>query len=183
MSARLFIVDDERLIRWSLEQTLVKAGYDVSTASTGEAAVVTVRENPPDLVLLDLKLPDMDGLQVLRQIKELAPHVQVLIMTAYADVGTAVEAMKPGAYDYLPKPIDFENLAVTLRNALEASQLRRQVQLLSEQHLYPYRFDRIVGTSRAIQEVIALARKARMSEATTVLIQGESGTGKDLLAK
>ncbi len=183
MPSRLLVVDDERLIRWSLDQTLSKDGYEVSTASTGEAALAVVREDPPDLVFLDLKLPDTDGLQVLRQIRELAPHVQVLIMTAYADVGTAVEAMKLGAYDYLPKPIDFKNLAVTVRNALEASQLRRKVQLLSEKHLYPYRFDRIVGTSRAIQEVIALARKVARSEATTVLIQGESGAGKDLLAK
>jgi DNA-binding NtrC family response regulator len=183
MPSRLLVVDDERLIRWSLEQTLAKAGYEVSTASTGEAALAVVREDPPDLILLDLKLPDTDGLQVLRQIKEQSPQVQVLIMTAYADVGTAVEAMKLGAYDYLPKPIDFENLAVTLRNALEASQLRRKVRFLSEKQFYPYHFDRIVGTSRAIQEVIMLARKVARSEATTALIQGESGTGKDLLAK
>ena len=183
MSSQLLIVDDERLIRWSLEQTLAKGGYEVSSASTGEAALAAVREDPPDLILLDLKLPDTDGLQVLRQIKELSPHLQVLIMTAYADVGTAVEAMKLGAYDYLPKPIDFENLAVTIRNALEASQLKRKVQLLSEKHLYPFHFDRIVGTSRGIREVIAVARKVARSEATTVLIQGESGTGKDLLAK
>ncbi|MBI3031249.1 MAG: sigma-54-dependent Fis family transcriptional regulator, partial [Candidatus Rokubacteria bacterium] len=183
MSSQLLIVDDERLIRWSLEQTLAKGGYEVSSASTGEAALAAVREDPPDLILLDLKLPDTDGLQVLRQIKELSPHLQVLIMTAYADVGTAVEAMKLGAYDYLPKPIDFENLAVTIRNALEASQLKRKVKLLSEKHLYPFHFDRIVGTSRGIREVIAVARKVARSEATTVLIQGESGTGKDLLAK
>ena len=183
MSSQLLIVDDERLIRWSLEQTLAKGGYEVSSASTGEAALAAIREDPPDLILLDLKLPDTDGLQVLRQIKELSPHLQVLIMTAYADVGTAVEAMKLGAYDYLPKPIDFENLAVTIRNALEASQLKRKVQLLSEKHLYPFHFDRIVGTSRGIREVIAVARKVARSEATTVLIQGESGTGKDLLAK
>ncbi|MBI4590922.1 MAG: sigma-54-dependent Fis family transcriptional regulator [Candidatus Rokubacteria bacterium] len=183
MAPRLLVVDDERLIRWSLEQTLAKGGYEVSSASLGEAALAAVREDPPDLILLDLKLPDLDGLQVLRQVKELSPHVQVLIMTAYADVGTAVEAMKLGAYDYLPKPIDFENLAVTVRNALEASQLRQKVRLLSEKHLHPYHFERMVGTSRGIQEVIAVARKVARSEATTVLIQGESGTGKDLLAK
>ncbi len=183
MPAKILVVDDERLIRWSLEQTLAKGGYEVVTASTGEAGVAAVREDPPDLVLLDLKLPDTDGLQVLRQIKEMSSHAQVLIMTAYADVGTAVEAMKLGAYDYLPKPIDFENLAVTVRNALEASQLRQKVRLLSEKQFFPYQFDRIVGTSQAIQEVITLARKVAKSEATTVLIQGESGTGKDLLAK
>ncbi|MFQ5897606.1 MAG: sigma-54-dependent transcriptional regulator [Candidatus Methylomirabilia bacterium] len=183
MPSKLLIVDDERLIRWSLEQTLAKGGYEVSTAPTGEAALAAVREDAPDLVLLDLKLPDTDGLQVLGQLKELSPQLQILIMTAYADVGTAVEAMKLGAYDYLPKPIDFENLAVTVRNALETSQLKQKVRLLSEKHLYPYRFDRIVGTSQPIQEVITLARKVARSEATTVLIQGESGTGKDLLAK
>lgn len=183
MSVRLLVVDDERLIRWSLEQTLTKGGYEVTAASTGEAALAAIREDPPDLILLDLKLPDTDGLQVLRQIKELNPLIQVLIMTAYADVGTAVEAMKLGAYDYLAKPIDFDNLAVTIRNALEASQLKRKVKLLSERHLYRYHFDRIVGTSRRIREVIALARKVARSAGTTVLIQGESGTGKDLLAK
>ncbi|MBI3456733.1 MAG: sigma-54-dependent Fis family transcriptional regulator [Candidatus Rokubacteria bacterium] len=183
MGSRLLVVDDERLIRWSLEQTLAKSGYEVSTVATGEAALTAVREDPPDLILLDLKLPDIDGLQVLRQVKELSPQIQVLIMTAYADVGTAVEAMKLGAYDYLTKPIDFESLAVTVRNALEASQLRRKVRLLSEKHLYPFHFAGIVGTSPAMREVVALARKVAQSEATTVLIQGESGTGKDLLAK
>jgi len=125
MSSQLLIVDDERLIRWSLEQTLAKGGYEVSSASTGEAALAAVREDPPDLILLDLKLPDIDGLQVLRQIKELSPHLQVLIMTAYADVGTAVEAMKLGAYDYLPKPIDFENLAVTIRTTCRSPSTSR----------------------------------------------------------
>ena len=183
MPSKLLVVDDERLIRWSLEQTLAKGGYEVSSVATGEAAVAVVREDPPDLILLDLKLPDTDGLEVLRQVRELNPHVQVLIMTAYADVGTAVQAMKVGAYDYIPKPIDFESLAVTLRNALETSQLRWKVRLLRETHLRPFRFDQIVGTSSAIREVVALARKVAQSEASTVLIQGESGTGKDLLAK
>jgi two-component system, NtrC family, response regulator AtoC len=183
MPSKLLIVDDERLIRWSLEQTLAKDGYEVSSVATGEAALAAVRQDPPDLILLDLKLPDTDGLQVLRQIRELSPHVQVLIMTAYADVGTAVQAMKLGAYDYISKPIDFESLAMTLRNALEASQLRWKVRLLRETHLQPFRFDQIVGTSAAIREVVAVARKVAQSEASTVLIQGESGTGKDLLAK
>jgi two-component system response regulator AtoC len=183
MPSKLLVVDDERLIRWSLEQTLAKGGYEVSSVATGEAAVAVVREDPPDLILLDLKLPDTDGLEVLRRVRELGPHVQVLIMTAYADVGTAVQAMKLGAYDYIPKPIDFESLAVTLRNALETSQLRWKVRLLREMHLRPFRFDQIVGTSSAIHEVVALARKVAQSEASTVLIQGESGTGKDLLAK
>jgi two-component system response regulator AtoC len=183
MPSKLLVVDDERLIRWSLEQTLAKGGYEVSSVATGEAALAVIREDPPDLILLDLKLPDTDGLEVLRQVRELSPHVQVLIMTAYADVGTAVQAMKLGAYDYIPKPIDFESLAVTLRNALETSQLRWKVRLLRETHLRPFRFDQIVGTSSAIREVVALARKVAQSEASTVLIQGESGTGKDLLAK
>jgi two-component system response regulator AtoC len=183
MPSKLLVVDDEQLIRWSLERTLAKAGYEVSSASTGEAALAAVREDPPDLILLDLKLPDTDGLQVLRQIREISPHAQVVIMTAYADVATAVRAMKLGAYDYIAKPIDFEDLAVTLRNALEARQLRWTVRLLRETHLRPFRFDQIVGTSAALREVVALARKVAQSEASTVLIQGESGTGKDLLAK
>ncbi len=183
MPSRVLVVDDERLIRWSLEQTLEKAGYDVETADSGQAAIAAVAEEVPDLLLLDLKLPDVDGIQVLRRVKETCPDAQVLIMTAYADVSTAVEAMRLGAYDYLAKPIDFENLAVTLRNALEARQLRHKVDLLREKHLYPFRFDRIIGTSRALRDVLALARKVSASGATSVLIEGESGTGKDLLAK
>jgi DNA-binding NtrC family response regulator len=182
MPPRVLVVDDERLIRWSLEQTLEKGGYEVATAEHGAAALASVREEPPDLVLLDLKLPDVDGIQVLRQIKAQQPTVQVVIMTAYADVGTAVEAMRLGAYDYLPKPIDFDALAVSLRNALEASRLRRKVTLLREK-LSPSHFDHVIGESRVMREVVALARKVSASGASTVLIQGESGTGKDILAK
>ncbi len=183
MPSRVLIVDDERLIRWSLEQTLEKAGYEVQTAENGAAALVAAREEAPDLVLLDLKLPDLDGIQLLRQLKASHPDTQVVIMTAYADVSTAVEAMRLGAYDYVAKPIDFGNLAVTLRNALETRQLRQKVEFLREKHLDPFHFDRIVGTSRAIGDIVALARKVSASGATTILIQGESGTGKDLLAK
>ena len=172
MPSRVLVVDDERLIRWSLEQTLEKLGYDVETAEDGARAVAAVREESPDLLLLDLKLPDTDGIQVLRQVKESHPDIQVIIMTAYADVGTAVEAMRLGAYDYVAKPIDFENLGVTLRNALETRQLRQKVEFLREKHLYPYHFGRLVGTSRAIQEVVSLARKVSVSGATTLLIQG-----------
>jgi DNA-binding NtrC family response regulator len=183
MPSRVLVVDDERLIRWSLEQTLQKSECEVETADNGEAALAAVRRDAPDVVLLDLRLPDMDGIRLLRQIKEMNPNIQVIIMTAYADVNTAVEAMRLGAYDYLSKPIDFENLEVTLRNALEARQLREKVEYLRETHLYPFHFDRIIGTSRAIREVVSLARKVSASGGTTVLIQGESGTGKDLLAK
>jgi len=178
----VLVVDDERLIRWSLEQTLAKIGYEVATADTGAAALSSAREEPPDLLLLDLKLPDLDGIEVLRQLKAQQPTVQVVIMTAYADVGTAVEAMRLGAYDYLPKPIDFDGLAVTLRNALEARQLRQKVTLLREK-LAPSHFDHIVGESQVMREVVALARKVSASGAITVLIQGESGTGKDILAR
>jgi DNA-binding NtrC family response regulator len=177
MPSRLLVVDDERLIRWSLEQTLQGAGYEVILGEDGASAMRAVRDEPLDLVLLDLKLPDTDGLQILRQVRETQPDTQVVIMTAYADVATAVEAMRLGAYDYVAKPIDFENLAVTLRNALETRQLRQKVEFLREKHLHPYHFDRMIGTSRAVQEVLALARKVSASGATTVLIQGESGTG------
>jgi DNA-binding NtrC family response regulator len=183
MPSRVLVVDDERLIRWSLEQTLQKAGYEVDTADSGAAAMRAAREESPDLALLDLKLADTDGLQVLRQLKETRPDVQVVIMTAYADVGTAVEAMRLGAYDYIAKPIDFDNLAVTLRNALEMRQLRQKVEFFREKHLHPYHFEQIIGTSRAIQDVVTLARKVSASGGTSVLIQGESGTGKDVLAK
>jgi two-component system, NtrC family, response regulator AtoC len=183
MPHRVLVVDDERLIRWSLEQMLEKSGYAVEAAVDGTSALAAVRSDSPDLVLLDLKLPDIDGLQVIKQIKESHPWIQVVIMTAYSDVSTAVEAMRLGAYDYIPKPIDFDNLVVTLRNAREAQQLRRKVEFLRQKHINPYRFDRVIGKSRAIQDVVALAQKVSASGATMVLIQGESGTGKDVLAK
>ena len=183
MSSRVLIVDDERLIRWSLEQTLEKAGYEVETAESGALALASARDDVPDVVLLDLKLPDMDGIHVLRQLKEAHPDTQVVIMTAYADVATAVEAMRLDAYDYVAKPIDFDNLPVTLRNALETRQLRQKVEFLRGKHFDPFRFERIVGTSRSIRDVVTLARKVSASGATTLLIQGESGAGKDLLAK
>jgi two-component system response regulator AtoC len=183
MPPRVLIVDDERLIRWSLEQTLEKSGYDVDTAESGVAALAAANQEAPDLVLLDLKLPDSDGIDVLRQLRVLHPTTQIVIMTAYADVTTAVKAMRLGAYDYLPKPIDFDAMLVTLRNALEARQLRQKVEFLREKHLQPFRFDRIVGVSTSMRDVIALARKVSLTGATTILLQGESGTGKDLLAK
>ena len=183
MAPRILVVDDEKLIRWSLQQTLVKAGYELETAESGTAATSVMRQDAPDLVLLDLKLPDIDGIQVLRHIKETQPGIPVVIMTAYADVPTAVEAMRLGAYDYIAKPIDFENLAVTIRNALETRHLRQKVEFFKEKHAYPFHFERIIGASPAIRTVIALARRVSTSGATTVLIQGESGTGKDLLAK
>jgi two-component system, NtrC family, response regulator AtoC len=178
----VLVVDDEKLIRWALRERLHTAGYHVSEAADGGEALRRVEEGA-DLVLLDLKLPDADGVTVLKRIKELAPETPVVLMTGLPSVKTAVEAMKEGAYHYLNKPIDMEELLHLVENALESTRLAREVRDLRAKSSEPYALDRIVGESPAMQGVRALLKKIASSPATTVLLTGESGTGKDLAAK
>jgi two-component system response regulator AtoC len=180
--ATILVVDDEALIRWSLSERLKSEGYDVLEAETGKAALDKLPEGV-DLVLLDYRLPDTDGVSVLRKIKEFEQDILVVLLTAYASVDTAVEAMKLGAYHFANKPFNLDDVAATVERALETTRLRREVRQLRSNAARPYSLQRIVGASPAITALRHMAARVAVTPASTVLLTGESGTGKDLLAK
>jgi two-component system, NtrC family, response regulator AtoC len=178
----ILVVDDEQLIRWALASRLTDEGYRVLEASTAAEALEQHREGV-DLVLLDYRLPDNDGLSVLKQIKEADADTLVIMLTAHSSVDMAVEAMKRGAYHYANKPFNLDEIALLVEKALETTSLRREVRVLRATQAQPYSLDRLVGDSDAMVGVRALLRKVAVSPASTVLLTGESGTGKDLAAK
>jgi two-component system response regulator AtoC len=178
----ILVVDDEQLIRWSLKDRLSEEGYRIIEADTA-ASAISRSEEGVDLVLLDYKLPDGDGLQVLKKLKERDPDVLVILLTAFSSIETAVEAMKHGAYHFANKPFNVDEIALLVDKALETTRLRREVKALRASQAQPYAFDRIVGASSALVSIKALMRKVASSPASTVLLNGESGTGKDLAAK
>jgi DNA-binding NtrC family response regulator len=178
----ILVVDDETLIRWSLCERLKAEGYQVHEAETGAAALDRVRAGV-DLVLLDYRLPDTNGVSVLGRVKEIDQDILVILLTAYATVDTAVEAMKRGAYHVANKPFNLDEVAATVERALEATRLRREVRLLRASAARPFSLHGIVGNSPAIVALRGLIAKVAPSGASTVLLTGESGTGKDLVAK
>jgi len=183
-SAVILVVDDEALVRWSLRERLNADGYDILEAGLASEALERLSAiDSIDLVLLDYKLPDGDGLTVLRRIKEASPEIQVILMTAFSSVETAVEAMKLGAYHYVNKPFNLDEVVMLVEKALETSQLRREVRALRSSQGREYAFDAIIGSSPAMQASKALLARVAGSPASTVLLTGETGTGKDLAAK
>src|SRR5437867_1252838 len=178
----ILVVDDEQLIRWALNDRLTHEGYTVIEAETAKAALERHAEGV-DLLLLDYKLPDGDGLSVLKAVKERDPDTVVILLTAYSTIDSAVEAMKRGAYHYANKPFNLDEIVLLVEKALETTRLRREVRALRASQADPYNIDRIIGQSPAMTEIKELLRKVAASPASTVLLTGESGTGKDLAAK
>jgi DNA-binding NtrC family response regulator len=180
---KIMIVDDERLVRWSLRLKCEEWGYSVVEADAGEPALRLAQRETPDLVLLDVRMPDMSGIEVLDQLKKNGDARAMIMITADPQLDDVKAALKLGAYDFVGKPIDFDELHVAIKNALEATSLRNEVQALRGEVRRAVGYDSVVSVSPKMTELMHFVRKVASSEATTILIQGESGTGKDLIAK
>jgi Nif-specific regulatory protein len=178
---RLLIADDHDALRRGLARALREAGHEVDEAPNGNAAITALHESYFDVVVSDLRMGGSDGLEVLRTTKALHPTTAVILMTAFGSVTTAVEAMKSGAFDYVQKPFEVEEMEVKIEKALDLRRLHHELDYLRHTQNDIYDFDRIIGSSGALQRVLGVVRKVAKSN-TTVLIRGETGTGKELIA-
>ncbi len=183
MKPTILVVDDEQLVRWSLRERLEEEGFQVEEADTGARAVEMFEQGLYDLVLLDYCLPDGNGIDLLRKMLEHDPDPPIVMMTAHSSVEMAVEAMRLGAYHYTRKPFTLDEVCVVVNKALETTRLRREVRRLLARENELHGFSRIIGESDAMQRVKETLRKIAVSPASTVLITGESGTGKDVAAR
>ena len=179
---KILVVDDEKSLREVMSIMLKRAGYDVTEASDGEQAIGQVNREIYDLVITDLRMPKADGMDVLKAVKSTSPETVVLVVTAFGTADSAVEAMKQGAYDYLTKPFQVDEVQLIIRNALEKRRLSTENMLLKREMASQSSFAQIVGQSEAMQKVFDVVRKVADSK-SNVLICGESGTGKELVAR
>ncbi len=179
---RVLVVDDQRNMRATTAILLRQAGHSVEEAESGGAAIRRVQEEPFDVVLTDLRMPDLDGLEVLRAVRAHAPDTQVIVMTGYGTIESAVEAMRRGALDYVSKPFKEDELLLRIARAVEQRRLRGRVHLYADEFRRRYGLEHIVGTSPAIREVLERVQRVAPTDAT-VLLTGESGTGKELVAR
>lgn len=182
MKPSILIVDDDEVMQETLSDVLRKRGYEIFTVGSGNGALPMIKKNVIDLILLDMRLPDIDGLEVLKKIKEFDNEILVIMMTAYSDVQTAVSAMKSGAYDYINKPFELEELKLLIEKGLEMKSLINEVRRLHRQQKENYQNSHIYGVSPQIHYVKELIGMISKTHKTSVLIQGESGTGKELAA-
>jgi DNA-binding NtrC family response regulator len=179
---RVLIVDDEEQMRELLAKVLEKNGYQVTTAGDGGQALALLEKEPMDLVVTDVRMPGLDGMEALRAIKELSPEIVVIIMTAFGSIDQAVQAVKEGAYDYINKPFKIDEILLTIKKALDERRLRHEVSALRHELRTRYHFENLIGKSRAMQEVFSLIEQVATSR-STVMIYGKSGTGKELVAR
>jgi DNA-binding NtrC family response regulator len=179
---RILIVDDELIVRESLGNWLKEEGYSVDTSDNGMDALEKIKSQGRDLVIADVKMPGMDGIELLERCKKVDPDLQVLVMTAYASIDTAVQAMKKGAFDYIVKPFNPEDVTQIIQRALKFKMLEQENILLKKELEKKYGIDEIIGKSKKMEEVFELIRTVAESEAV-VMIRGESGTGKELIAR
>jgi len=180
--ANILVVEDDRAQRESLQEILQQEGYEVETAPDGETGLQRLQEQGFDLVLTDMALPGLSGLDILKFLIQRQPHCLCIIITGYATVKNSVDAMRQGAYDYLPKPVDPQELRLVVHRALEHQRLQRENLNLKKQLYKRYGFANIIGTSEQINQLFELIRKVADTD-STVLLLGESGTGKELIAR
>ncbi len=182
-SARILVVDDEKLIRWSVSERLQRDGYEVLTAESGEQALDIIAATPPEIMLLDVKLPGIDGVQTLQRALGVQPELAVLMMSAHSTVDVAVEAMKHGAVDFLVKPFPFQALDAAVERAIATSRTRRQIATLSTERRSATALEALIGASSVMEQVRSMIGRLAQSDMTTVLIEGESGSGKEVVAR
>ncbi len=183
MAKLILVVDDEKTIRWSLGEALKEDGYEVVEAENGEKGLEFFKDRSPDLILLDLRLPGEDGISILKKIRSVDSDVPVIMMTAYGEVETAVDAMKSGAYDFVLKPFALEKLKITIKNALEVQGLKDEIAYLKKRSTPRIGFKEFIGQSAQMKEIFTKLQKIGKSKANTILITGESGVGKELVAR
>ena len=182
MAKRILIADDEKNMRWVLGEALAAQGYEVSEAADGKSALASVDEQPPDLMVLDHKMPSPDGMEVLRRVRSKGAEFPIIMLTAHGNVGTAVEAMKAGATEYLTKPFDLEELKVAIDRAIRVSELSAEVERLREQLDRDWDVEGFVAADPRMVEILMTVERVAATTAT-VMIYGESGTGKELIAR
>ena len=180
---KILLVDDSETSLLMSRMILSKANYDIVVAKNGADGVDRAVAERPDLVLLDLRLPDINGIEVLKRVREIDKNLPVLIFTAYGSIDTAIAAIRLGAYDYLNKPFDLDTMLLSVRQALEASHLKKEVAFLRTRETVRFGIHRVIGDSAIMKELRQRIKQIAQSEASTVLLEGESGTGKDLVAR